>query len=95
LLVISQVGRIYLTALPLPHPHVLSGLPVLVSFTYDQKQVKEKTVYFSLQLSGHSITEENQARYSRQELKQRSWRSNAYWLAPLGLLSALALHISH
>lgn len=37
-------------------------------------------VYFSLELSGHTITEEGREETWRQEPKQRPWGHAAYWL---------------
>jgi hypothetical protein len=42
----------------------------------------EKRVYFTLKITILPFMKGSQGRTWRQELKQRPWRSAAYWLAP-------------
>lgn len=52
---------------------------------HNQKQFWKDSVYFTLQLSGHTsslseVRAGTQGRNLWQEVKQRPWRSTAYWL---------------
>jgi hypothetical protein len=60
---------------------------------HEQKQLGKERVYFIWQLVVHHSGKwelELEARTCRQELKQTTWRSSIYWLAPYGLFSLLS-----
>ena len=54
---------------------------IFVRKHHDQKKRGEERVYFILQLSWHThyITKGSQGRNLRQELKEKPWRTSAYW----------------
>jgi hypothetical protein len=81
----------------LEHRYCSENVLVRVSIAFikhhGQKQLEEERVSFSLQLVGHRLGKSGQkpkARTWRQELKQRPWRSVAYWLALQNVLSLLS-----
>ena len=88
----QQVLLLFLEVWPMPEG---SGFFVILSWmgcgrVYvavvkhpDQKQIGEERVYFSSQLSGHSLSL-REIRDPGQELKRKAWRSAGYsWLAQL------------